>query len=156
LAIIGVEDGRNRSVKKVTIPGRQQTNVIPDPVSSHRAAFTPAAGRIGRRKRPMSAVHPLRAPRTTALRHALSRVQDRLFTEDLLFLENWESCPTFVTGTMLRVRQLRRANPTLADAIRTELTRYAGVPEESRLHSACSYGWLARCFLSGNGPPLAR
>lgn len=76
----------------------------------------------------MSAVHSLRTPRTTALRHALSRVQDRLFTEDLLFLETWESCPTLVTGTMLRVRQLRRANPTLADAIRTELTRQAGVP----------------------------
>ncbi len=63
--------------------------------------------------------HPL--PRTAALRRALEAVRDTRATEDLLFLEAWEAHPMPGAGLMLRVGQLRRANPGLAAEIRAEL-----------------------------------
>ncbi len=60
---------------------------------------------------------------TDALRQALDQVRDRPFVADLLFLEAWERDPTWGCGTALRVGQIRRANPTLAAAIRAEVAR---------------------------------
>ncbi len=62
-------------------------------------------------------------PRTAALRRALKAVQDDRAAEDLLFLEAWEAHPLPGAGLMLRVGQLRRANPGLAAEIRAELRR---------------------------------
>jgi hypothetical protein len=61
--------------------------------------------------------------RTAALQHALEDVHDRTAMADLLFLEAWELSPTAQVGSVLRVAQIRRANPALADAIRGELAR---------------------------------
>ena len=60
-------------------------------------------------------------PCTRALREALPRLADRRQTEDLLFLERWEISPLGGAASALRIQQLRRANPELAAAIRTEL-----------------------------------
>lgn len=60
---------------------------------------------------------------TRALRRALQAVQDRAATDDLMFLEAWEMSPTFGVGAVLRVGQIRRANPALAAEIRAEVTR---------------------------------
>jgi hypothetical protein len=38
-----------------------------------------------------------------------------------LFLERWEICPLPGSAAALRVSQIRRANPELAAAIRSEL-----------------------------------
>jgi hypothetical protein len=45
-----------------------------------------------------------------------------------MFLEAWEICPTFGIGAVLRVGQIRRANPALAAEIRAELSRRAASP----------------------------
>ena len=60
---------------------------------------------------------------TDALRQALDQVRDPPFVADLLFLESWERDPKWGCGIALRVGQIRRANPTLAAAIRAEGAR---------------------------------
>ncbi|TLU71381.1 hypothetical protein [Lichenicoccus roseus] len=65
-------------------------------------------------------------PKTTAAKRALSAFHssqagaDRM-SEDLLFLENWESDPAPGTAAVLRIGQIRRSNPALAAEIRREL-----------------------------------
>jgi hypothetical protein len=66
------------------------------------------------------ATRPGRVPRSTALGLALGQIWDASAESDLLFLEAWEMRPTGNLGTMLRVAQIRRANPGLAAEIRTE------------------------------------
>jgi hypothetical protein len=61
-----------------------------------------------------------RAPLTAAVRQALQGVNDYLIEADLLFLEAWELHPSSHLGAALRVSQIRRANPGLAEAIRAE------------------------------------
>ena len=68
------------------------------------------------------------SPRTSAAQRALSVFGDsqaasELLRADLWFLENWESNPAPGTAAALRVGQIRRANPQLADEIRRELRR---------------------------------
>ena len=65
-------------------------------------------------------------PRTSAAQRALASYSDSLAAADLLsddlwFLENWEINPAPGTAAALRVGQIRRANPELADAIRREV-----------------------------------
>jgi hypothetical protein len=60
-------------------------------------------------------------PRTTALRRALAGQHNEQVKRDLLFLERWEARPTFAVAETLRARQIRRAQPALANAIRAEL-----------------------------------
>jgi hypothetical protein len=60
-------------------------------------------------------------PRTTAVRRALQDVRCDAAVSDLLFLESWEAAPTAEVGAVLRVAQIRRANPALAQAVRGEL-----------------------------------
>ena len=60
-------------------------------------------------------------PRTAAVRHALERVRGDSAVADLLFLEAWEASPTPEVGAVLRIAQIRRANPELAEAVRGEL-----------------------------------
>jgi hypothetical protein len=67
-------------------------------------------------------------PRTAAVRHALEKLRCDAAVADLLFLEAWEASPTPNVGAVLRIAQIRRANPALADAVRVEL---AG-PQRSR------------------------
>ena len=67
-------------------------------------------------------------PRTSAARRALasfgdSRSASELLSADLWFLENWESNPAPGTAAALRVGQIRRANPQLAEEIRREVLR---------------------------------
>lgn len=62
-----------------------------------------------------------RLARTRAVQEALEQQADLAYVEDLLFLEAWESEPVPGAGTALRVAQIRRANPELAEAIRREL-----------------------------------
>lgn len=60
-------------------------------------------------------------PRTAAVRRALERVHGDAAIADLMFLEAWEASPTPEVAAVLRVAQIRRANPELADAVRGEL-----------------------------------
>lgn len=60
-------------------------------------------------------------PRTAAVRRALEGVHCDAAIADLLFLESWEASPTPEVGAVLRVAQIRRANPALAEAVRGEL-----------------------------------
>ncbi len=67
-------------------------------------------------------------PRTSAARRALagfgdSQAASELLSADLWFLENWESNPAPGTAAALRVGQIRRANPQLAEEIRREVLR---------------------------------
>jgi hypothetical protein len=61
------------------------------------------------------------APVTEALREILRGATDGPVAEDLIFLETWERAPQPGSCAALRVSQLRRANPALAAAIRSEL-----------------------------------
>lgn len=61
------------------------------------------------------------APVTAVLQNALPRIRDRSAQSDLLFLERWEMAPQSGTALALRVQQIRRANPELAEAIRAEV-----------------------------------
>lgn len=67
------------------------------------------------------AIMPGLEPRTAAVRRALERVRSDAAVADLLFLEAWEASPTLEVAAVLRVAQIRRANPALADAVRGEL-----------------------------------
>lgn len=67
-------------------------------------------------------------PRTSAAQRVLaafgaSKAASDLLSADLWFLENWESNPAPGTAAALRVGQIRRANPQLAEEIRRELLR---------------------------------
>lgn len=62
---------------------------------------------------------------TATLRRVLTEVRDPHTIDDLLFLESWEMCPLPSTAAVLRIKQIRRANPSLAAAIRAEV---AGKP----------------------------
>jgi hypothetical protein len=59
-------------------------------------------------------------PLTEAVARELARHGDAA-AADLLFLERWEMAPVGGTAAALRVGQLRRANPGLAEEIRAEL-----------------------------------
>jgi hypothetical protein len=60
-------------------------------------------------------------PRTAAVRRALERARSDAAVADLLFLEAWEASPSPEVAAVLRVAQIRRANPELANAVRGEL-----------------------------------
>ena len=60
-------------------------------------------------------------PRTAAVRRALENAHCDAAIADLLFLEAWEASPTAEVGAVLRIAQIRRANPDLAKAVRGEL-----------------------------------
>ncbi|HUB48510.1 MAG TPA: hypothetical protein VMB73_26340 [Acetobacteraceae bacterium] len=60
-------------------------------------------------------------PRTAAVRRALQNARCDAAVADLLFLETWEASPTPEVGAVLRIAQIRRANPDLAKAVRGEL-----------------------------------
>lgn len=61
------------------------------------------------------------APLTAALQAALPEIRDHTARADLLFLERWEIMPQPGNAQALRVQQIRRANPVLAEAIRAEI-----------------------------------
>ncbi len=67
------------------------------------------------------AAMPRLEPRTAAVRRALERDRCDAAVADLLFLEAWEASPTPEVAAVLRIAQIRRANPKLADAVRGEL-----------------------------------
>ena len=65
-------------------------------------------------------------PRTSAAQRAMAAFSDsnaasELLEDDLAFLENWESNPAAGTAAALRVGQIRRGNPKLAEEIRHEI-----------------------------------
>ncbi len=60
---------------------------------------------------------------TQAVRRALSRTRDHTSLSDLLFLERWEMAPIHGPAAALRVAQIRRANPDLAEQVRAEVAR---------------------------------
>lgn len=71
-------------------------------------------------------------PRTEAVRRALRAAPNETAVSDLLFLEAWEmQAPDDIAST-LRAGQIRRANPLLAEAIRTELRSGRMPPVSSR------------------------
>ena len=63
----------------------------------------------------------MNTPVTSALKDALHKAGDSRALSDLLFLERWERNPLPGPAAALRVSQIRRANPGLAEAIRVEL-----------------------------------
>ena len=63
----------------------------------------------------------MKTPVTSALKDALHNIEDSRALGDLLFLERWERNPLPGPAAALRVSQIRRANPGLAEAIRVEL-----------------------------------
>ena len=62
-------------------------------------------------------------PRTVAVRRALDTARDHTATDDLLFLEAFETHGEPSVAAVLRASQIRRANPLLAAELRAELTR---------------------------------
>ena len=58
---------------------------------------------------------------TEALQRALATVRDETSFADLLFLEQWERSPLPGAAAARRIGQIRRANPSLAAAIRAEV-----------------------------------
>ncbi len=58
-------------------------------------------------------------PYTRVVRRAIQ--EDSRTAGDLLFLERWEMRPQDSVGAVLRVAQIRRANPDLAAEVRAEL-----------------------------------
>jgi hypothetical protein len=67
-------------------------------------------------------VSPGSMPYTQATLRALQTGEDSMFADDLLFLEAWEIDRPMHLGVMLRIRQIRRANPRLSADIAEELT----------------------------------
>jgi hypothetical protein len=65
-------------------------------------------------------------PFTTVVRDALDGVHDTALESDLLFLEAWELFPSPHLGAALRAGQIRRANPSLADALDREIRTLRG------------------------------
>lgn len=73
---------------------------------------------------------PAPGPLTNMLQDALPHIRDRSAQADLLFLERWEIDPQSGGGQVLRVQQIRRANPALGETIRAEITAIrAGRPQ---------------------------
>lgn len=62
-------------------------------------------------------------PRTMAVRRAVDTMHDHTATEDLLFLEDFETRGVPSVAAALRASQIRRANPLLAAELRAELKR---------------------------------
>jgi hypothetical protein len=60
-------------------------------------------------------------PISTILQTFFTQIADQRMADDLLFLERWELAPVPGPAAALRVGQIRRANPELASAIRSEL-----------------------------------
>jgi hypothetical protein len=71
-------------------------------------------------------------PLTEAVRRALRAAPDATAVNDLLFLESWEVRAPSDMASTLRAGQIRRANPLLAEAIRTELRTSRASPVSSR------------------------
>lgn len=65
----------------------------------------------------MTELHDI--PQTRIVRRAIE--EDSRAAADLLFLEQWEMAPQDSVGAVLRVAQIRRANPHLAAEVRAEL-----------------------------------
>jgi hypothetical protein len=61
-------------------------------------------------------------PYTRALSRALQSAESTASAADLLLLEAWETNKPMHLGIMLRIRQIRRANPQLSTEIAAELT----------------------------------
>ena len=57
---------------------------------------------------------------TRALQRVLAKTLPRSAVLDFLFLEQWERDPMPGPASALRIKQIRRANPDLAAAIRLE------------------------------------
>ena len=62
-----------------------------------------------------------REARLAALSRAIMYSSNERTIDDFLFWDQWERCPTPGLGAALRVKQLRRAHPAIARAIRDEL-----------------------------------
>ena len=62
-------------------------------------------------------------PRTVAVRRAMDAMHDDSATDDLLFLEDFETRGVPSVAAALRASQIRRANPLLAAELRAELKR---------------------------------
>jgi hypothetical protein len=63
------------------------------------------------------------APQTESLRRILASTLSSSARADYLVLEAWERDPSDRPGVALRIGQIRRANPALAAAIRSEVIR---------------------------------
>ena len=71
----------------------------------------------------MQATTMICGPLTQTVRTALGSVTDDATIADLLFLERWEIQPMHGAAAALRVVQIRRANPSLAAALRAEIAQ---------------------------------
>jgi hypothetical protein len=60
---------------------------------------------------------------TNALEKALRSATTATAVHDLLYLEAWERDPMHGAAAALRIHQIRRANPELAEAIRREVNQ---------------------------------
>jgi len=73
---------------------------------------------------PLSAFQPdFTRAQTDAIRRAVAATRDQALIADLLFLERWEMAPIHGPAAALRVAQIRRANPILAERVRAEVAR---------------------------------
>lgn len=79
-----------------------------------------------------------RQARLAALNHAITRSSNARVIDDFLFWDQWERCPTPGLGAALRVKQLRRAHPAIARAIRDELDMPMSCPPSPRELEACA------------------
>jgi hypothetical protein len=105
--------------------GRAGASPAEDRTTRLRSA---AAGRhpqpVAEDEQVMDATYCFGEPRTAILRRTLlGRPRSPGAVADLLFLEAWEAQLADGIAAILRARQIRRANPTLAVGIRGELAR---------------------------------
>jgi hypothetical protein len=63
----------------------------------------------------------LNTPITQTVRRAIDSAGDDAVVADLLFLERWEIEAQHGAAAALRITQIRRANPDLAAALRSEV-----------------------------------
>lgn len=70
---------------------------------------------------PPAAPGPAYPWQTEALQRVLAQPMHRSAVADYLFLEAWEREPSDNAGVALRIGQIRRANPQLADEIRAQV-----------------------------------
>lgn len=82
----------------------------------------------------------LEPARTEAVRRALDAARDHTATEDLLFLEAWETHTLPDVSAALRAYQIRRANPVLAAELRAELKHGRPLTPQERGVLAAMHG----------------
>ncbi len=88
-----------------------------------------------------------------AARPAPAGLPDPALTEELIFLEAWARGLIPWAGAMLRIRQIRRANPVLAATVYSQLARPYQASSNTSATPADPTGLLAAEGRDATSPP---